>query len=282
LDPLWSHTLPVAVRGLSLARETSRLLARDARGGLTLLDPAGNALALRHFPPAPILVADIADDGSAVVAGDERATLAMLGPDLQIRWERTVLGQPLAVAVESFGRLVALASTSNNLTVYDGRGRLLWRTETPRPLLHLAFVPEQALLVGSADFGLVMAFDPAGQSVWRDGLVAHVGSLAVTGSGRSALACFSAGLQWFEVDGRRAPVTEAAPCRLADLSYDGAILLTVGPGSEVSLRKRDGGLTTWASSAQPTAAALDALVRMALVGLADGRVVALDTGLSPR
>jgi hypothetical protein len=270
------------VGGLALARETSRLLVRDARGGLTLLDSAGSPCALRHFPPSPVLVTDIADDGSAVVVADEQSTLALLGPDLQVRWERTILGQPLAVALEPLGRLVALASANSTLTVYDGRGRLLWRTETPRPLVHLAFVPERALIVGSADFGLVMAFDPAGLGVWRDGLVAHVGSLAVTGPGRTALACFSTGLQWFEPDGRRAPVTEPTPCRLADLSYDGAMLLTVGTGAEVSLRKQDGGRTTWSAPAPPTALALDALGRWVAVGLANGRVVALNTELSLR
>jgi hypothetical protein len=209
---------------------------------------------------------------------DEGATLALLGPDLLTHWERTTSGQPVAVAVEPFGRLVALASASSTLAVYDGRGRLLWRVETPRPLLHLAFVPERPLLIGCADYGLVMAFDAMGRNLWRDGLVAHVGSLAVTGSGRSALACFSAGLQWFEVDGRRVPVPEQTPCHLADLSYDGATVLAAGTG-EVTLRKQNGGVQTWPAPAMPTALALDALGRWAAVGLVDGRVIGLNTGL---
>jgi hypothetical protein len=226
-----------------------------------------------------VVVADNAEDGSAIVVADERATLGLLGPDLLTHWERTTSGQPVAVAVEPFGRLVALASASSTLAVYDGRGRLLWRMETPRPLVHLAFVPERPLLIGCADYGLVMGFDARGQNLWRDGLVAHVGSLAVTGSGRSALACFSAGLQWFEMDGHRGPGTEQPACHLADLSYDGAMVLAVGSGGEVTLRKQNGGQQTWQAPAMPTALALDALGRWAAVGLADGRVVGLSTGL---
>ena len=38
-------------------------------------------------------------------------------------------------------------------------------------------------LVASADYGLVGSFDVRGEWRWRDGLVAHVGGLAVNGDG---------------------------------------------------------------------------------------------------
>src|SRR5690242_14691093 len=69
-----------------------------------------------------------------------------------------------------------------------------------------------------------------GKVVWRDGLVAHIGSLTVSGSGESViLACFTEGLQRYSLAGKnlgRQSLSE--PCRSAVLTYDGSHLLVAG------------------------------------------------------
>src|SRR5436853_547202 len=83
-----------------------------------------------------------------------------------------------------------VADARGTLRLFDRHGRTLWKTDNPRPFQHLAFVPEAPLLLGSADYGLIACFDQAGACVWRDGLVAHIGSLAVSGDGSQiVLAC---------------------------------------------------------------------------------------------
>ena len=76
-------------------------------------------------------------------------------------------------------------------------------------------MPEAPCLVGSADFGLVACYDPRGHCVWRDGLVAHIGSVAVSGDGsRIILACFSDGLRGYDLAGRKqGRLALNEPCR---------------------------------------------------------------------
>src|SRR5262249_53406119 len=148
----------------------------------------------------------------------------------------------LAVALDPFGRRIAVADAGGHVSLFDRRGRQLARVETPRPLRHLAFVPEAPRLVGCADLGLLACFDPAGHCLWREGLVGHVGALAGAGAGgRTALACFSEGLRFSALAGRKeGGVAPPEPCRLVALSYDGGRLLVGGLGNRLLLLDRDG------------------------------------------
>jgi hypothetical protein len=269
----------VPLRGLSLARERGWVLAWDSQDGLHLWDRAGRRQA--HRPaPAALAAAACADDGGSVAAAGGRGQVWLLAPDLTPRWERSVPQPPAAVAIDPFGDHIAVADGGGVVHLFSREGRLLWQASTPRPLRHLAFVPEKPVLAGSADFGLVVCLDAGGACLWRDGLVAHVGSLAVSGDGSAVvLACFTDGLYLYAVDRPHAKhLPQAAPCHLAALSYAADTLLTAGPENEVCLRERDGLVRArFSAEGAVVALALAALGDFAVLALAEGKV----QGLSP-
>jgi hypothetical protein len=135
------------------------------------------------------------------------------------------------------------------------------------------------VLLGSADFGLVCAFDRDGHCLWRDGLVAHVGTMAVSAdAGRIVLACFTDGLCCYSLtQPRQTRLPRAAPARLVGMDYKGELFLTAGLGNELALRSSDGevrSVLTLASS--PVALAVEALVGSAVVALAGGMLVRIE------
>jgi hypothetical protein len=277
VHPLWTQKVSAPLRGLSLARERGWVLAWDAQDGLHLWDRAGRRQA--HRPaPAGLAAAACADDGGSVAAVGGRGQVWLLAPDLTPRWERSLSHRPAAVAIDPFGEHVAVADGGGTLHLFDRTGRTVWQTPTPRPLRHLAFVPEKPVLAGSADFGLVACFSAEGRCLWRDGLVAHVGSLAVSGDGSTiVLACFTDGLCCYGVE-RPQPqrIPQAAPCHLAALSYAGDTLLTAGPENEVCLREHDGTVRgRFAAEGPAVALALGALGDFAVLALAEGKVQGL-------
>ncbi len=276
---LWSQTVPAPLRGLSLARERDGLLVLDGQDGLFLFNHAG-ALQAQRPAPLPAAVIGSADDGSAYAIGGAEATVCWLAPDLSPRWRRPLPARATALALEPLGRRLAVADAGCTLHLLDSRGQTLWRATTPRPLVHLAFVPEKAIVVGAADFGLVLCFGAMGECLWRDGLVAHIGSLAVSGDGENlVLACFSDGLYRYGITSprpQRMPLETT--CHLAALSYTGDCLFTAGRDGRVCLRKRDGSLRDQISLDNPAMAlALGALGDYAVVGLADGGIRRMET-----
>jgi hypothetical protein len=195
------------------------------------------------------------------------------------RWQRVVPRRAVAAALDPFGQYLAVSDDRGNLCVFDRRGRPVCRVKNPRPLQHLAFVPEAPRLVGSADFGLVACYDLNGRCAWRDGPVVHTGSLAVSGDGsRILLACFSEGLRGYSLTGQkldRLPVPE--PCRLAALTYDGRFTLIAGLGERLLLLDPKGHpLCTHLLDQPAVAVALGALGDRAVVALPDGRVLDFD------
>jgi WD40 repeat protein len=273
---LWSQTIPAPLRGLILARERETILAWDGQENLFLFNHAGTIQA-RRPAPWPIAAAGCAEDGSAyVVGGSQTPMICWLAPDLAPRWQRSLPQRTTAVAMEPLGRCVAVADAGGTLRLIDARGQTLWKATTPRPLHHLAFVPEKPVLVGAADFGLVLCFGTSGECLWRDGLVAHVGSLAVSGDGSCVLlACFSDGLYRYSTDNpqqQRIPLE--SPCRLAALSYAGDCLLTADRPQRLCLRDLKGDIREQINLDAPVAAvALSALADFAVAGLANGAIL---------
>jgi hypothetical protein len=276
---LWSQTIPAPLRGLSLARERDAALAWDGQDGLFLFDHAG-AIQAQRSSPVPIAAACCADDGSAyAVGGSQTPVVCWLAPDLASRWQRTLPQRVTALALEPLGQYVAVADAGCTLHLLDQRGHTVWQATTPRPLCHLAFVPEKAILVGAADFGLVLCFGPTGECLWRDGLVAHIGSLAVNGEGNCIfLACFGDGLVCYSVAGpRQQRIALDAACHLAALSYAGDCLLTAERNNRLCWRESEGTLRdSFALDAPAVAVALGAMGDRAMVGLANGSVLRLD------
>jgi WD40 repeat protein len=276
----WSLGVSGAVRGLSLARERGWVLVRDEHGWLYLLDHAG-ARQAQHQAPKELAASACADDGSAYAAAAKEGDVWWLAPDLMPRWQRSPGQRVEGLAVDPLGRYLAVAASAG-VTLLTREGKTIWQTETPRPLRHLAFVPEKPFLLGAADFGLVVCLDATnGKLIWRDGLVANVGSLATNGDGSAVvLACYSDGLCRYALGGpppERQPLSE--PCRAACLSYDGRLILAAGLGREIRLldhRARTRGEHRPESSA--TALVLSPLGDRMVVGTATGQVSCLKWG----
>jgi hypothetical protein len=278
--PAWSHKLSVAPRGLALARERGWALAWDADDGLHLFDAAGRPVAQRRMPAGVAAIAT-ADDGGHFAAAGRRGEVWLLTPDLAVGWEGGVGDAATAVALDPLGGYLAAANATGSLYLFDRGGRALWKAQTPRPLRHLVFVPERAVLVGSADFGLVVCLDARGELLWRDGLVAAVGSLAVGGDGSEiVLACYSDGLCRYGVDRprpERVPVPGGA-CHLAALSYAGDAVLVAGTDHCLRLLDRAGTVQgQFAAEGQVVGLALDAPGDFAVAALAGGRVLGLSS-----
>lgn len=275
---LWSRPLASPLRGVSLARERGRLLAWDAQHTLYLLNRAGELEAQR--PAAAALAgACAADDGGSFAAVGQGGEVWLLAPDLAPRWERSVPHRAVACALSPLGDYLAVSDGGGTLHVFDRLGRPAWRAATPRPLRYLCFVAEKPALVGAADFGLVACFGEGGASLWRDGLVAHVGSLAASGDGGNVvLACFTEGLCCYGLERPRPErLPQAAPCRLAAVSYAGDLLLTAGLEDRLYLRQRDGTMRgELALGGAPADLALGPLGDYAAVALADGRLLGID------
>jgi hypothetical protein len=203
-----------------------------------------------------------------------------LSQELSPVWERT-LPKGVAVAVDSFGDHVAAADAAGGLHLFDARGHTLWRTNWPRPLRFLSFLAEAPVLVGSADFGFVACWDERGNCLWRDTPLTQTGSLAVSGDGSViAQARFSEGVRCY---GLRQPQATSlpgtAPCRLADVAYDGRTFLTVGLDDRICLRDARGAVEAeWTPPVRPVAVALSPLADRVVLALADGALQMLATG----
>jgi hypothetical protein len=264
--------------GLALARESGWLLAWDDQSWLYLLNRAGERQGQTRAR-GTLTAACAADDGSAYAAVGSEGEVWWLAPDLMPRWERRLAHGAVAASLDSMGQYLAVADAGGQLQLFDRAGRPICQAQTPRPLVHLAFVTEAPFLVGCADFGLVACFDLAGHCAWRDGLVANIGSLTVSGDGeRIVLACYSEGLVTYSLAGRkrdRPPPSE--PFRLAALSYEGRYTLAATLDNRLLLLDRDGqNLTSYPLDHPPAALALAPLADSAVVAQADRRVFALD------
>jgi hypothetical protein len=278
VKPLWSLSVPSPAPVLSLARERGDLLVRE-ESRLALLAAHNGRRQAEWKAPSLLSAACCADDGSAHAAGGRDGHVWFLAPDLTPRWQKSFPAAVTAVALDPHGLYLAVADGSGRVHLLDRLGRARWRQPVPRPLRHLAFIPEKALLVGTAEFGLVVCLDVTGRCLWRDSLVAHIGSLAVSGDGeRIVLACYSDGL-WCYAHDRAKPqrLPGIGTCALARLSYDGRALVVADLERRVLLsREGNEGREVFRGEAAVTGLALDALGEQVYVATAGGTVLAVD------
>ncbi len=278
MRPLWSQTVGPSLRGLERAAQSRGwFLVWDSRHNLFLFNHRGERQA-EASALGPLAAAAAADDGRTFAVAGQNGQVYLLAPDLTQRWQRSIDRGATAVAIDPFGQRVAVAGADGGVHLFDESGNHLWTSSIPRPLHFLSFIPERRALVGSADFGLVVCFDAAGKCLWRDGLVAHVGSLTVTGDGGTiALACFSDGACCYTLaDGPKARrmVAGAAPCRLLACSYSGDVWATLGLEPRLTLRKSDGSPQSEAVlEGRPVGLALNPLGTEAVVATAEGALL---------
>jgi hypothetical protein len=224
---VWTTPLDESPLGLLHQREAGGLVVWGERGGLTALSRRGTVQARTRFPEPPRVA--VADDGSAVVAATADQ-LSWLAPEQQARWQRSIPSPATAVALDPFGRFLAVADGQSRLEILDRDGRRVLTAECPRPFRHLVFVPAAPALIAAADFGLLARLElPSGEWAWRASVVAHVGGLAVADSGEPVvLACYSAGLRRFSAAGKPVP-TPDLPGQSVAVTFDGRLTVVLGP-----------------------------------------------------
>jgi hypothetical protein len=227
---------------------------------------------------APISAAAAADDGSAFAACTKAGGLSWFRADLTLAWEKSLDHSALGLALDPFGRYAAISDRTGNLRVMDCRGEAVWQAQAIKPFIHLTFIPEAAILIGAAEFGLVAGHDFSGRSLWRDTPVAHIGSLTVTADGqRACLACYSDGLRMYARDGKALEGKPQQPSRLAAYSADGRRLLVADTATSLHLLDGAGDTVMTQAFEQPALAlALDALGHSAVIAFPDRSIVCMD------
>lgn len=276
-ETIWSRDLHSNAQGLSLARERGWLLTWDKSGWLYLLDHKGNSQAERQFPGLSLGCA--ADDASAYAIAGQNGEIWWLAPDLVARWEKKLSSPILALALDPFGQYLVVSDKGGTLHLYDRFGQTIFREKPSRPLCYLAFVPAAPVLVGSADFGLVVAYNVQGELLWRDGLVASVGGLSTDGAGKQILlACFSEGLHVYQSDSQkkeRIPTPE--PSRLVDQSFEGRLILCSNLNNRLVLLNQKGNqLMTHSFGHSVISMALGPLGKGIFVALASGPILRME------
>lgn len=260
------------------------VLTWDQRNWLYLLNRDGKRQGQVRIPGS-LTAAACAEDGSAYAGCGEQGDVWWLAPDLTTRWVRSVGARATALALDPFGQYVAVADHRSRVHTFDRHGQAGFEAACPHPLQHLAFVPGEPFLLGAGEYGLVLCFDWSGQVVWRDALVASIGSLAVSGDGEEIVcACFTDGLRRYNLAGKgleRRGVGEA--CRLAAVSFAGDRILTATLSQRLLLLDAAGQVgARHALEQAPVGIALSALGDRVLVGQADGTVLCLETGSGSR
>lgn len=278
LRPQWSRPTDARLSGLSLAREAGLVFAWDEAQSLYLWDLDGRRRARQAFIQ-PIAAAGMSDDGSHVVVAGKHGLIWWLNAQLELRFDQALPIHPLALAVESLGRYVAVSDHERHTYLLARSGRLAATVDTPRPLRFLSFVATQPWFLGAADYGYVACFDMNGRCLWRDAPVSYIGSLSADGDGQNVvLACFSNGLLRHHAPGGHGeflPTFE--PCRLATMDFDASLMFLAGEAGSLSLLNRGGEVIASLSIERPAVAlALGALGEVGVYGLADGHVALVD------
>jgi hypothetical protein len=277
LSPIWSHHTEARLGGLSLAREAGLLLAWDEARTLSIWDCQGQELARLKLLFAPAAVA-ISEDGRHVVAVGKQGELWWLDGRLQLQFDHQLDFPPLALALESLGRYVAIAAANRRIHLLTRRARPVVSIETPQPTPHLVFVPGQPYLLAAANYGFMGCFDDTGRGFWRDGVVSYIGSLATAGEGQVILlACYSHGLRRYPMSGNNPSfVPTARPCRLACVDFDGSRVLMAAEDDSLSLLNARGQVIKELTLQETvTALVLGALGDWGAYGTARGTVTAL-------
>ncbi len=291
----WTIVTDSPLLGLSFAREGGLLLAWDDASHLYLIDSDGDR---RYESRAPerILSAAISDDGSLVAVLLARSRLILLGPELEPIIERAAPSDATTLAVDPHGRFVAIATKSNETHLLNKYGKTTHKFETRQTLVHLKFVPSQPILLGAANYGLMVAVELSevqlsggidAEILWEEKISTSVGRLACTGDGGMILtSCHTHGVQRYDQDGENegsyhlgGTVSHAVP------DFAGRMIAVATSEGEVAVLNSAGNVRWKTKVARgPIALEPDGLGRFLFYGLPTGEITKLDLegGKTPR
>ncbi len=276
---VWSFSTESRLTHLAVAWESEDTLAADDAGGLSLIGPEGR---LRHVTRglADVTAITIAATGElAAVAYGQK--LALLDRSLSMIWSLSLYDRVTALALDPFGRHVAVALGNRDVRIYTTTRRRVADFEVVRPLRFLQLTATEPKLIGAAEDGLLGTYTVAGKTVWDAHLFATCGDMAASGDGAVILlAGFAHGIQKFDRSGanRGAFVVEGTPARISTC-FDGSRIAAATLERQVFLLDR-GGRLLWAAVAgdDVTSVRCDATGRVVTIGFAEGRIERLSWG----
>ncbi|MBA3314121.1 MAG: hypothetical protein H0T47_12655 [Planctomycetaceae bacterium] len=269
----WSVSTESKLIHLAVAWESEDTLAADDAGGLSLIDSEGRLRQLTRGL-AGITAITIAATGEYTAVGyGQKVTL--LDRALSIVWSLSLHDRIVGLALDPFGRHLAVALGNRDVRIYTTSRRRIAEFEVVRPLRFLQFSATEPKLIVAAEDGLLAAYTIEGQPHWDMRLFATCGDMTASGDGSMILlAGFAHGVQRFDASGtnRGAFVVEGTPARISTC-YDGSRIAAATLERQVFLLERSGNLR-WAANAFDDVVAVrcDATGRSLTVGFAEGRV----------
>lgn len=276
---VWTFSTESRLTHLAVAWESDETLAADDAGGLSLIGPEGR---LRHLTRGltDISAVTIAATGDcAAVAYGQK--VALLDRSLSMIWSLSLYDRVTALALDPFGRHLAVALGNRDVRIYTTSRRRVADFELVRPLRFLQLSAAEPILIGAAEDGLLGAYTVGGKTIWDTHLFATCGDMVASGDGSIILlAGFAHGIQKFDRSGanRGAFVVEGTPARISTC-FDGSRIAAATLERQVFLLDR-GGRLLWAAVADGDIASVrcDGAGRAVTIGFVEGRVERLSWG----
>ena len=197
----WHVKTDGELSSLAYARETGNLVISDSSGTLTQFDRHGQITTINHLHD-PLRRLTWSDDGrfGAALAGEE--LIYRFDYKLRVIDQITPPDIPIALCISPFGHHMAVSLANGSTVFYNERGRKIARFETLRPLAFLKFCPNEPIVFGAAEHGLVCCHNLAGAEIWQEKNWTNVGGLRTTGDGDLIyLASFAHGIEAYDGDG---------------------------------------------------------------------------------
>jgi hypothetical protein len=283
----WRTLTDAPLVGFRLAREAGLLLVWDEARSLLLLDAAGERLGSVRAP-APVLSADLSDDGAliAVLAGGPR--LLLLDEELAPLADRPAPAGATVLTVDPHGRYLVVATRSGENHLYSRHGKPAGRFTTRQPLTHVRFIAGEPRIICGSGYGFVAALDlrPArspgtleAEPVWEERLLSNLGRLEVSGDGGMVLAsCYNVGVQRYDRSGHNEGSYHLGGTALHAIpDFPGRSIAVATQEGDVGLLNRAGNVR-WKTGLgrAPVALEFDALGRHLTYGLATGEIARVE------
>jgi hypothetical protein len=290
IDPetAWTIVTDSPLKGMALAREAGTILAWDEGNQLYLFDIRGESLSYSRVP-SRIVSGAISDEGGliALVVEADEPELLLLDADFSVEQQKPAPSDATFLTIDPHGRYLAVGTRHGLLHLLNRYGRPAGRVETVETISHFCFVPDRALAIVAAAFGMMgaVALD-AGRGdrleteiLWQERMMSTVGRLAISGDGGIILAsCYTLGIQRFDLRGHNegayhlgGTVSHAVP------DFPGRTIVAATLEGELALMN-SGGNVRWRTTLQRpvTAVEMDPLGRYVIYGHATGEIVRMD------
>ena len=190
----WQFRPDALLTDAAFARESGETFVLDAGGDLYRVGRDGSLLGVNRLrePLTRIAWSDAGTLGAAV-SGDRK--LMVFDESLAVLWETTAPDSITGLAVDPYGGYVAASLDDRGSIIMSRHRKKVASFETIRPLVHLAFLASEPILVAAAEQGLMVGYSLGGERLWSEKVLSGVGSLAVAGDGsRIVLAGFTHGV----------------------------------------------------------------------------------------